>query len=227
MKKTIFLSVLSMLIVLFLSSMLVAEEAFVPHPLGEYDLAEYDGLWEEIEEEVRDIYSVNINAPEGDDVYPWKSYSFATLWSREMAEAWACRRVVSSSMVAGEAEEFVDQHLALLDDYIVIQLYLRSDVKEGYRYTQVVNFKPDEKSFEPLVDRIILSFDDGRIAEAKERRPGGSTVDGGTWRTFNTVYFPAEDDSGRSYMTEDTEWIRLWLQADDCLVYFHFDFMDK
>lgn len=215
MKNKLLISVF--LLVLMVFSLSVSANT-VPHPLAEYRVLQYRA----VEDALREKYSVTIESE--DVVHPWREYSYATLYSRELAETWATRRAFLHSFSVEEKEDLLAEELFFLDEHIMFQLFLRSHSKEAYPFTHIVNFNPESLAFTPQVTRILLETDDGRIMEAKERYPGGSTARGGSWRVHNSVVFSAFDNQGEPLITEETEWVYLWLVTEDYRVYFPFHF---
>lgn len=215
MSKEVWKVLLCLLLMLVLFPL--STQALVPHPLADYQIREYRS-----EDRVREKYSVTMSSE--DVSHPWRDHSYVTLYSREVAETWALRQAHRMGLVGEEKEEFVEKELSLLDEKIILQLFLRSYEKDGHLFTHVVNFNPLVESFDPQIGRILLEFDDGRIVEAKERHPGGSIVSGGGWRAFNSVAFPAYDEEGEPLLTQETEWFYLWLVTDTYRIYFPFYF---
>lgn len=217
LKKRVLISV-SLLILLVFTLSLIGQANTIPHPLAAYRVQHYRAA----EDALRDRYSVTIQSQEQD--LPWKEYSYATLYSRELAETWATRKAFLHSLSKEEKEDLVKSELSYLDEHIVFQLYLRSQIKDGYTFAHVVNFNPEVMAFEPQVNQILLEVDDGRMVEAMERHPGGSTVRGGNWRVYNSVVFPAVDEKGKPLFTKATQWAYLWLITPDYRIYFPFYF---
>lgn len=213
-KRALQLALLLLLMAFIFSSL---TEAQVPHPLAEYQIRDFHN-----EEGVREKYTVMIHSE--DEVYPWRDYSYVTLYSRELAETWATLTAYRRELIGEERNAFIRGELSHLDHYITFQLFLRSLEKDGHLLTNVVNFNPQVETFEPLIGRILLEIDDGRIVEAIERHPGGSTVSGGNWRTFNSVSFPRADERGNPLITKETQWVYLWLVTDEYRIYFPFHF---
>lgn len=215
MRERILQAALLLLLMTFMFSL--STGAQVPHPLADYQIRDFHN-----EDAVRDKYTVFIQSE--DRVHPWKDHSYVTLYSRELAETWATLQAYRRELMGEERNVFIKNELSHLDNYITFQLFLRSHEKHGHLFTNIVNFNPQVPTFEPLIARILLELDDGRIIEAIERRPGGSTVSGGNWRAFNSVSFPRADERGDPLITDKTQWVYLWLVTEEYRIYFPFYF---
>lgn len=80
MKKLNLLVVVLVLVQLLACNSIVFAE--VPHPNSSYDLSQYSGTVEEVEMQVREKYTVEIEPDQTTDTkqtLPWKDYSYATL----------------------------------------------------------------------------------------------------------------------------------------------------
>lgn len=204
-----------LVVALVLIFALIGMAQAVPYPYGEYTLPEGDP--ETVEGIIKGEYTVPAQS-EDDGLYPWVDLSFAVLDSPALSEAEVNRRAEFEFWSDAEKAEELEKAMTIHENRLSISLALLTDmdVDHGYRYT-------DTTGSLSFIDRIILETSDGRRIQPANVFGGDSNVVAGYWMSVSILSFPRYVD-GEQIISEDTEWMKLWIISGTNRIYFRFDF---
>lgn len=186
----------------------------IPHPLANYNLSQYPGGAEQVEQQVRRIYSVPIKAEVG-RVHPFAPQSYATYWSREVAEAFFQRFLEQNALSAIEETAYRNTIYRSAEESIQVQLYLFA-----HDYLEDVT----DLSRTSLVERVVLETSDGRQVLPTRVSVEKPFEQEGYHLSFTILEFPVTAEDGTRLVREDTSWVRIYLYRNDGISYFDFQF---
>lgn len=207
-------------LVLVLISLLLASipVGAVPYPYAPYEL-DSQGDLESVYREASEKYTVEVSS-EKESFFPWDESSYARLVSAEVIDAElnyrARQQFMSQSERLDERQELFRYQVNNAIRFMLV-LDAAQHVSEGFRYVQV-------EGLTTSISKVVLETDKGETFVPITLYGGEPQYSYGNWWGINFVSFPRYDANGYQIITEQTEWIRLWVIAGTNRIYFEFEF---